>query len=494
VSNRFSVRRHPEAAMTDDALDDFVLRLEARVGLTLKGKWRLDRLLGVGGMASVYAATHRNNKRVAVKMLHPELSMNTAIRQRFQREGYVANSVGHPGAVSVDDDDVTDDGCAFLVMELLEGETVDARWERKGRLLEATEVLALVDQVLETLAAAHDNGIVHRDLKPENLFLTHGGQVKVLDFGIARVRELSASGSNTQTGSLMGTPTFMPPEQARGRWAEVDGASDIWAVGATMFTLLTGRFVHLSTTVNEALVLAVTQPAPSVGGVGVALPTEVVALVDRALAYEKVQRWPDARTMQEALRHAYSMLTNRPITLLEAFEEDQSGGIAARESPAVSAPRTATTADGVTATKFGPAGAGDARTRARMRVAAFAGAIVLLVVLVSVGLRSRSTAGAAPEPSSTGIPARVASAVENAPPKSEVNADHGSPPVVPIERLPLASAAPARASVGEQSRKALEMAHPLPTSASASPISSTHPIAISPKPAPPVGDPWAARH
>jgi len=333
----------------DDAQADLVARVGARVGLTLKGKWRIDQLIGVGGMASVYAATHRNNKRVAVKMLHPELSMNAAIRQRFLREGYVANSVGHPGAVSVDDDDVTDDGCAFLVMELLEGETLDARWERKGRRFEPTEVLAAMDQVLDTLAAAHEKGIVHRDLKPENLFLTQTGLVKVLDFGIARVKELSASASSTQTGSLMGTPNFMPPEQARGLWAEVDGTSDIWALGATMFTLLTGRYVHVSRTVNEALVLAVTQRAPSVGDVGVTLPAEVVALVDTALAYEKNERWPDARTMQEALRHTYESLTTKPISLLEAIAEDAPIGSSSRGA-AVSIPRLPTTADGVSAT------------------------------------------------------------------------------------------------------------------------------------------------
>src|SRR5689334_11889696 len=116
--------------MSDDLENEGLRQAEARVGRTLKDKWTLDQLLGVGGMASVYAATHRNQKRVAIKMLHPELSFNAAVRKRFLREGYVANTVQHPGAVSVDDDDVGEDGCAFLVMELLDGETLEARWER----------------------------------------------------------------------------------------------------------------------------------------------------------------------------------------------------------------------------------------------------------------------------------------------------------------------------------------------------------------------------
>ena len=168
------------------------LRAQARVGLVLRGKWHLERLLGVGGMASVYAATHRNGLRGAVKLLHPELCVQGEVKERFLREGYVANKVDHPGAVRVLDNDVAEDGSVFLVMELLDGETIDARVEaRPGRRLEVGEVLAIADDVLDVLATAHDSGIVHRDLKPENLFITRTGQVKILDFGIARLRELS---------------------------------------------------------------------------------------------------------------------------------------------------------------------------------------------------------------------------------------------------------------------------------------------------------------
>src|SRR5204863_7352423 len=110
-------------------------RAEARIGSLLKDKWRLDRLLGVGGMASVYAATHRNKKRAAVKMLHREYSSDPAIRERFLREGYLANSVGHRGVVTVDDDDVAEDGLAFIVLELLDGETLEQRWRRNDRRL-----------------------------------------------------------------------------------------------------------------------------------------------------------------------------------------------------------------------------------------------------------------------------------------------------------------------------------------------------------------------
>ena len=118
-----------------EAVTERVRIAKARVGTVLKKKWHLDQLLGVGGMAAVYAATHRNKKRVAIKMLHAELSQDEAIRKRFLREGYIANSVAQRGAVAVDYDDVTEDGLAFLVMELLDGETIEHRWRRKDRAL-----------------------------------------------------------------------------------------------------------------------------------------------------------------------------------------------------------------------------------------------------------------------------------------------------------------------------------------------------------------------
>jgi serine/threonine-protein kinase len=287
------------------------MRARLRVGTLLNGKWRLDALLGVGGMAVVYSATHRNRKRAAVKVLHPEYSASPDMRARFLREGYVANSVGHPAVVSIDDDDVAEDGSAFLVMELLEGETIEERRERKGGRLPAIEVLGIADQLLDVLAVAHANGVVHRDLKPENLFLTAKGVLKVLDFGIARLREMTAPISATRTGSLMGTPAFMAPEQAKGRWDEVDGRTDLWAVGASMFDLLTGRVVNEAETANEALALAITRPPPSLTSVAPESEPALAALVDRALAYDKSQRFQSAREMQEAVWAVHSELTGQ---------------------------------------------------------------------------------------------------------------------------------------------------------------------------------------
>jgi serine/threonine-protein kinase len=283
--------------------DPQTTRARSRVGMVLQDRWTLDALLGVGGMAAVYAATHRNGKRVAVKMLHAEFSHDDEVRTRFLREGYAANTIQHDGAVSVLDDALAPDGSAFLVMELLEGETVEQRWEKRGYRLPVTEVLFIVDQLLDVLHAAHEKSVVHRDVKPENLFITRAGVLKVLDFGIARVFERQPTRStSTRAGMVMGTPAFMAPEQARARWDEVDGRTDLWAVGATMFTLLSGHQVHEAVSNHEQLIMSATEPARRLQAVAPDVPESVASIVDRALAFDRGDRWPDARTMQHAVR------------------------------------------------------------------------------------------------------------------------------------------------------------------------------------------------
>ncbi len=296
-----------------EALDPLLLRAQLRVGVILRRKWRLDALLGIGGMATVYAATHRNGSRAAVKILHPELSLHVQLRSRFLREGYLANAVGHDGAVKVIDDDVAEDRSLFLVTELLDGETLEDRRVRFGGSLPEQEVLLIADQLLDVLTAAHSRGIVHRDLKPENVFLTRAGQVKVLDFGIARLRELTTSSTATKSGVMLGTPAYMSPEQARGLWDEVESRSDIWACGATMFHLLSGRHVHEGRTPNEQLLSAMTKGAAPCSSVSPRVGTAVAAIVDTALAFDREKRWPDARSMQQAVRSAYTQGHGRPI-------------------------------------------------------------------------------------------------------------------------------------------------------------------------------------
>ena len=371
-------------------------RAEARIGSVIKDKWRLDRLLGVGGMACVYAATHRNKKRAAVKMLHREYSTDSAIRERFLREGYLANSVGHRGVVTVDDDDIAEDGTAFIVMELLDGETLEQRWRRKEHRLPLEEALAVADQVLDALAAAHEKGVVHRDLKPENLFLTRDGVVKLLDFGIGRLKELKGVATTTLSGATMGTPAFMAPEQARGRWEDVDGQTDLWALGATLFTLLTGAYVHEGQTVNETLALAVTQPARPIQALRPDLPDHAARLIDKALSYAKPQRFADARAMQAEVRRAYAALAGGDVSRAAQLSvpDLEPSGVAHQVAASTDPRLRLTTARGVSASGL-PAPLRDAwgQPRSRRLLLAFGGATLLLILV----LVARSCASGEPE-------------------------------------------------------------------------------------------------
>jgi serine/threonine-protein kinase len=289
-------------------------RVESRVGTTLRQKWHLDALLGVGATAAVYSATHGNGSRAAIKILHAEGSGPPSSRDRFLREGQVANRVGHDGAVRVIDDDVTEDGALVLVTELLDGETLEDRRVRLGGRLPVDEVLFFADQVLDVLAAAHAEGITHRDLKPSNLFLTRRGVVKVFDFGIARFRELASGGQAMNLGGLSGTPRFMPPEQVRGLTDEIDARSDLWACGATMFELLSGRSVHEGGTAYQVMMSAATTSAPRFASVAPESRPSLAALIDRALEFDKSKRWVDAAAMQEEVRDAYRDSYGRPLS------------------------------------------------------------------------------------------------------------------------------------------------------------------------------------
>jgi serine/threonine-protein kinase len=466
--------------------DHHAERARARVGSVLDDKWTLDALLGVGGMAAVYAATHRNGKRAAIKILHADAALNPSVRARFLREGYVANRVGHPGAVSILDDDAAPDGTAYLVMELLEGETLDARWLRCDRSIPQGDVLAIIDQVLEVLAAAHIKKIIHRDLKPGNLFVTKDGTVKVLDFGIARLGELSGANTASATTSYhssMGTLGFMPPEQARGRWEQVDARTDLWAVGATMYALLVGRCVHEAQTTNERLLLAMTKPAPKIATLVPDVSPPVAAIIDRALEFETIDRWENARAMQLAVREAYAVLTGRAMSLaprlvVRESTRDVGAEDTKNERLVASAPTVLASAESISASARG-------RGSKRGRLAILGGVFAVLATVGVLAARQSEPAskakGAAAasvaaattaEPSLPSPPAStLAPAATLAPPSAPASAFASASPPAPSSAPatgPLV-AAPARAPRGRPRPSSAPHAAPAPA-ASAPPV------------------------
>jgi serine/threonine-protein kinase len=263
-----------------------------------------------------------------VKILHAHLAVYPEILERFLREGYLGNRVGHPDVVHVIDDDVGPDGAPFLVMELLDGCSLDERIEREGPLPlgDAARILTCVLSVLES---AHEKGIVHRDLKPANLFQLRNGSIKVLDFGIARIAEPAGNQAMTKGGAVLGTPSFMPPEQARGRVGDVDARSDLWAAGATFFALLANCSLRAEAeTANEALLYAMSKPIAPMASLLPSLPTAVGAFLDRALALEKSARFCSATEMKEELARALERSGSAALTARHSRPSALETGIA----------------------------------------------------------------------------------------------------------------------------------------------------------------------
>jgi serine/threonine-protein kinase len=291
-----------------DQLVTLTERAQRRVGTQLrKGKYVLDRLLGVGGTSAVFAATHRNGRAFAVKLLHPELSSVEELRARFLRDAYAANRVKHPSIVPVLDDDVDEeDASAFIVMDLLEGTTLATEWHEAARTLPLPRVVAVAHVVLDVLSAIHAQNIVHRDVRPANVFVTADG-LKLLDVGIGRLGD----SSHAMTGHAMDPSQFVAPEQAGGKTDEIDARTDLYSVGAMIFTLLTGHAVHRASTPTDTLRLAATRHARSLKEVWPGAPSPITNFVDVALAFERDKRWASAEEMRTALGHAVSLSAAR---------------------------------------------------------------------------------------------------------------------------------------------------------------------------------------
>jgi serine/threonine-protein kinase len=265
------------------------------------GQYRVTDVLGEGGMGVVYAAEHTLLRRpAAVKLLLPELSTNQEIVQRFFNEARAATAIRHPGIVEVYDFGWTSDGAGFIVMELLQGETLRAR-RKRGRI-PWPAALAVTRQIAGALGAAHAKGIVHRDLKPDNIFLVPdaevpgGERIKLLDFGIAKLADSSAH-HKTRTGALIGTPTYMAPEQCRG--VEVDARADLYALGCILFELCSGRPPFEGEGHGDVLAAHIHVPAPTLSSRMDGVPEGVETLLQRLLAKAPLDR---IQTADEVIR------------------------------------------------------------------------------------------------------------------------------------------------------------------------------------------------
>ncbi|HEY8431448.1 MAG TPA: serine/threonine-protein kinase [Sandaracinaceae bacterium] len=275
-----------------------------RIGEVLDGRYELRRLLGVGMTGAVYAARHRYTQRdVAVKVMHQQLLADDNAVARFLREAKAVAKIGHPAIVEVMDAGETADRWPYVVLELLEGESLGMRLAKKGPL-PYEDVVRIGLDLLSGLAAAHEAGIVHRDVKPDNVFLlAERGEtwVKILDFGVAKNLDASASSAVlTKPGATVGTPSFMSPEQAKAQ--PIDPRTDLWSVGAVLFAAASGRPPFEETSVPALLLKLVTQRPPSLASIRSDAPPHLVRAVDGALEPDLARRWQSAAEMAAALR------------------------------------------------------------------------------------------------------------------------------------------------------------------------------------------------
>ncbi len=268
------------------------------------GSFRVLKEIGHGGMGSVWLAEHAMlGRRVAIKVLHPELSDRPEIVKLFFNEARVATAASDPGIVQIFDFGRHPEVGAYIVMELLEGESLGSRLARRGAL-ELPDALRIMRQVASTLGAAHARCIVHRDLKPGNVFIVRdpevagGERTKVLDFGIAKL--LGDRGVRTQTSVVMGTPLYMSPEQCRGACL-VDQRSDVYALGCVLFTLLVGRPPFIAEGDGDILAMHLRELPPVPSSLRSGIPPEIDQLVLRCLAKDPAQRFAHGGELAIAL-------------------------------------------------------------------------------------------------------------------------------------------------------------------------------------------------
>ena len=278
--------------------------LEGLVGQVVGGKYHVDRLIGRGGMGAVFQATNQTiGKRVALKFLGRDAARDRDAFERFQREALAASLVESAHIVHLFDSGRSDDGRPFLVMELLSGEDLRARLRREGKL-PIDEAVALAKQVLRALVRAHGAGIVHRDLKPDNLYLCERDDgalyVKIVDFGISKLVADNTLDTLTRRGTVLGTAYYMSPEQAQA-FADVDGRTDLFSVGAILFECLSGRPPHTGPTYEAVLIGICTKDAEDVRRFEPAVPEELSLVVQKALCRDRGQRFQSADEFLAAL-------------------------------------------------------------------------------------------------------------------------------------------------------------------------------------------------
>jgi serine/threonine protein kinase len=271
------------------------------IGKSLSNRYRIDELLGQGGMSAVYKATDPNLKRVvAIKIIHPHLSNDSDFVKRFEEEATAVAQLRNPGIIQVFDFN-RDDDVYYMVLEFVPGETLQehlARLHDSGRKLAIKSAIEYVAEVCDALDYAHQRGMIHRDIKPANLMLNVTGQVILMDFGIAKI---VGGQRHTATGAVVGTAMYMSPEQIRG--THVDSRTDIYSLGVTLFEMVSGRPPFEADSAMTLMMMHVNDPVPDPKELNPEVPDDLVAVIRKALAKDPNARFQTAAQMAAALRN-----------------------------------------------------------------------------------------------------------------------------------------------------------------------------------------------
>jgi serine/threonine-protein kinase len=428
------------------------------IGQTLDDKYRIVRVIGVGGMGTVYEGEHTLiRRRVAIKVLAKDSSHAPESVSRFERESQAAGQIGSDHILEVLDIGTTEEGQRYIVMEYLDGETLAARIERLARL-PAGHVALIARQILVGLAAAHDAGIVHRDLKPDNVFILREKAglldfVKIIDFGISKFERGAIHPRLTSSGAVLGTPCYMSPEQARG--TAVDARSDLHSVGVILYESITGQVPFSGQNFNELMFQIATGKRPHARDIVPDLDPRFEAIIDRAMQRDPEKRYQSAREFQrelEAWMRANSLSTTTGETLLSDVDDAikalrESGGArkvdrsaptvgADTESDVIGSRRTVTNAsmDTLSAPKR------RSRNRWMMAGGFAAGALVAVLLLITSGKTKELTTDSPPPESSAA--AAAASAIPSASAPAPVASASPSASVAPDAVSSSASRAP----------------------------------------------------
>jgi serine/threonine-protein kinase len=443
-------------------------------GAVLAGRYRLEEIVGAGGMGAVWRAIHIGlGEQVAVKLVSATFVRSSEALRRFDTEAKSAARIRSRHVPQVFDNGVLEDGTPYLVMELLHGESLAARVNRLGPI-PLPEAMIILEQCCRALTRAHSLGIVHRDIKPENVYLAQsvdddGYIAKVLDFGIAKVTSLTDDArSSTRTGTLLGTPLYMSPEQARGL-RSIDFRTDVYSLGLVAYTMLTARLPFSGETLGELLLQICVEPLPRLRAAAPGLPMAVEHWFQKACARLPEDRFSSAQALVEALRVAAGISSPSQVDSVSGEGPFMPVAPAGDGEQAAQDPAAAVGALPVPSTTGGTALRSIATTNRRARWVAMSGAAILglavapVVVLFALGRKSPAVS---PAVEVATAPATAASAA-----KPDAGSSVSVAPLVFESASTPGPFAPFPATLpGTADRPAATAAHPAPR-----PVASTAP-------------------